>query len=490
MIHIGSDAEFRRAGEFLRQHYTETMLTAEFGVASIFDFHERKTGVALRSTLARLFFGGAAVSPKDMAAAIPDEILHDLMSLGLIETSAGQYTCPVLLYPIRGVLVASDRLASLLDTSGAGVPATGLPDPSAVPRDFVYLALTTRTKTFLESLPERPCDALLDIGAGSGAAALIASRYSKKCWASDISARSTLFATFNGRLNGITNFHAVEGSLYEPVTGLTFDRIVCHPPYDPSLTDLWTFCDGGYDGEFVLKGAIAGLGAHLRPGGQFYAQARGGDRKDHPLEQRMREWLGDAHTEFDIAIVVRDIVQPEEYAIGSVMTMSRRMEDYEAYMKRFKEFELERLVYCNMLIERKTEESDPLTLRRSLGKTCTSAELEWLIRSQRELPALRLEGCTPVMASGLQLLVRHHFESGELRPVEYLVGTTAPFSEDVSCPPWVARLVAACDGKHTSEQIYAYLREQGPIQPHEFEAALKRLIAIGAVERGAIATGA
>jgi hypothetical protein len=131
-----------------------------------------------------------------------------------------------------------------------------------------------------------------------------------------------------------------------------------------------------------------------------------------------------------------------------------------------------------------------LTLRRTMGKQCTSRELEWLMTSQRVLPTLRVQDCTPIMAPGLQLLVRHHFDSGELRPVEYLVGTTAPFAEDVACPSWVARLVAACDGKHTASQIYDHLRKEGPIQPHEFEAALKRLIGIGAIEPGAISAGA
>jgi hypothetical protein len=314
---------------------------------------------------------------------------------------------------------------------------------------------------------------------------LIASRYAGECWASDISARSTLFATFNARLNQAANLHVVEGSLYSPVDGCTFDRIVCHPPYDPTLQGAWTFCDGGYDGETVLRGAIQGLAGALRKGGQFYAQARGGDRKGRSFEHRIREWLGDAHEEFDIAVIVRDTVAPEEYAFASVMTMSKRMADFEAYMERFREIELERLAYCNMLIERKTAASDPLTLRRDIGERATWAELEWLLNSQRRLPELKMQDCLPVMTTKMELRVRHGFDSGQLRPLEYEIHTDAPFSDSVPCPSWVARLIAACDGKHSCDQIYEHLRSHESIQPNEFEAALKRLVAIGAIEPSA-----
>jgi SAM-dependent methyltransferase len=481
MLTIGSEFDFHIARDFLRENYSEAMLAAELGVPSVAEFLQREMGRPLRNTLARLFFGGVAIAPADLEAAIPEEARHALCALGLLEQNgAGGFVCPVLLYPVYGLLLVSDRMAG----------ADGMKNPASVPKDFVYLALTTPTKTFLRMLPETECDALLDVGAGSGIAALIASRYAKQCWATDIAERSTLFAEFNVCLNGIHNVYAVQGSLYEPVEGHTFDRIVCHPPYDPSLTSSWTFCDGGYDGEFVLRGVIEGLGRHLRPGGHFFSQARGGDRKGQSLEQRIREWLGDAHRDFNIALVVRDIVQPQEFAIGSVMTTSRRMEDYEEYLRRFREVELEQLAYCNIYIERKTDTSEPLTLRRNLGVQCTPAELSWLMTSQRTTPHLNLQQCMPVMTSGFELVVRHGFRDGQLTPLSYVLDVAAPFREQVQCPPWIARLVAACDGAHTMQQLFDHLRENESMTFEQFEAALKRLIVIGVVAPNAKGAGA
>jgi SAM-dependent methyltransferase len=475
MLRIGSDSEFQIAQGFLRESYSEEALAAELGVASVFDFQDRPEGHPVKNTLVKMFFGGASVASAELSPLVPADAMQALLSLGLVEEHDGGYLSPVLLYPMAGIMIASDRL----------VTPEGIQDPKAIPQDFVYLALTARTKSFLEMLPERPCDALLDVGSGSGAAAIIASKYAKECWASDISPRSTLFAHFNARLNGRTNVHAVEGSLYEPVAGRTFDRIVCHPPYDTTLRQSCSFCDGGYDGEFVLRGVVEGLPAHLRPGGQLYVQARGGDRNGKPFEQRIREWLGDAHREFDVVIVVRDIVRPEEFAFGSVMSVSKDMADYDQYMARFREIQLEKLVYCNILVERKREASEPLMLRKEMGEQVTPAELDWLLGSQRTLPSLPILDCTPTVADGVELHVRHSFRDGELTPLDYVIRISMPFKETVSCPEWVARLLAACDGKHTVREIYEKTRKHASMSPQEFEAALKRLMRVGAVDTGA-----
>jgi hypothetical protein len=204
----------------------------------------------------------------------------------------------------------------------------------------------------------------------------------------------------------------------------------------------------------------------------------------------MREWLGDAHRDFDIAIVVRDIVQPQEFAFGSIMTTTRRMDDYEEYLRRFREMGLEQLAYCNILIDRKTDASEPLTLRRNLGDQCTSAELNWLITSQRTVGSLNLQDCMPVMTPAFELHVRHAFRDGELTPLNYLLHVTAPFREELPCPSWIARLVAACDGAHTTQQVYDHLRQDESMTPEQFDAALKRLIVMGAIAPNAKSAGA
>src|SRR5439155_22250135 len=117
------------------------------------------------------------------------------------------------------------------------------------------------------------------------------------------------FADFNRRINGISNFVASAGDLYEPAGGLTFDRIVAHPPYVPVYRPQLIFDSGGQDGEQIVRRIIEGLPRYLRPGGRFTALTMGSDRgdsdqgrsdRDHPFEHRLREWLGSREAEFDV----------------------------------------------------------------------------------------------------------------------------------------------------------------------------------------------
>src|SRR5690606_29151931 len=146
-------------------------------------------------------------------------------------------------------------IASDLDS---GAPGASDPDSLEQP-DFVFSAITSLTGTFLSQLPDAPCERCLELCAGTGTAALAAAKQAGHVWATDLTARSTRFAEFNARLNNLQNVTAVQGDLYEPVLGLTFDRIVAHPPYVPATETQMVYRDGGEDGEQVIRGILQGL---------------------------------------------------------------------------------------------------------------------------------------------------------------------------------------------------------------------------------------
>src|ERR1035437_2091384 len=90
-------------------------------------------------------------------------------------------------------------------------------DPLPMTADAVYPAGIENTVAFMATLPETPCEALLDIGTGTGIAALDGARLARHAWGTDIAARSVQFAEFNRRLNGIENACVLMGDLYAPV---------------------------------------------------------------------------------------------------------------------------------------------------------------------------------------------------------------------------------------------------------------------------------
>jgi SAM-dependent methyltransferase len=470
MLDIGLPEDFQTVRRFLSEVYTEPELCPALGVTNLREF-DRMSAAQVDNTLARLFFIGSYVSEAQLKAAVPDAVVASMSSLGLLERDGSLYFSPVILYPTRGLQLVSDRFTK---------PSGEILNPD---RHFVYFALTPNTQNFLDMLPMRPCEAFLDVGTGNGAGALLCSRVSRKAWGSDIDPKSVHYARFNQALNGITNAEIVEGSLYEPVQALTFDRIAAHPPYDFSVSSNWTFADGGDDGEFVVRGIISGLPQMLRQGGQFYSLFRAADVQGTPLEQRIRGWLGPQQgSEFDIAVVTRSFASAEEYAITAAMTASRKLEDYEALIERFRSLHVERLAYSSVLIERKADAGRPITVRRQMGERCTSGDLEWLLEWERTAPSLDFAGLRLVAAPGLDVLTRHRMREGELRPVEYRLKIAAPFEEEMECPAWVAYLVSKCSGSRSTGELFELIRQTGPIQPSEFEAALRKLLAAGALQ--------
>ena len=172
----------------------------------------------------------------------------------------------------------------------------------------------------------------------SGAAALLLAKNCREVYATDIAPRCVLFTEFNRQLNGVDNISVREGDLYQPVADLKFDLITCHPPFDLSLTSRnYVYADGGKDGEVVSRAVIAGLPDMLKPGGQYIAAFRATDRVDAPIEARVREFLGERHAEFDVAVAVRSTVKPEEHAISASMLAKQNLDEYQMYMDLFNE---------------------------------------------------------------------------------------------------------------------------------------------------------
>ena len=114
---------------------------------------------------------------------------------------------PVLLYPVGGFLIASDRHNS--------------PDgsPFVPPADIVFPAIFAGTLQFLGLVPSGPMEAALDLCSGTGIAAMMMGRTAGRAVAADITARATHFAHFNRLLNDCPNVAIVQGDLYAPVAG-------------------------------------------------------------------------------------------------------------------------------------------------------------------------------------------------------------------------------------------------------------------------------
>jgi release factor glutamine methyltransferase len=117
-----------------------------------------------------------------------------------------------------------------------------------------------------------PGVSVLDLGTGSGHLAVVAALAGASATAIDISRRAVLSARLNALLNGV-RVTALQGDLFEPVTGRRFDVIVSNPPYlphpDESLPErgLARAIDAGPRGRAFIDRICARVGEHLTPGG-------------------------------------------------------------------------------------------------------------------------------------------------------------------------------------------------------------------------------
>src|ERR1035437_4959287 len=509
---LGRSGKFDELREFLRSAgYTEEFLRERFHLerAEQFELDRGKRAplpepASAADILTTLFLAGEFASLADAERLMGRDSVSLLSGMGLLAIDIAGDRChgTVALYPLADLHIASDRWSN---PDGA---------PFEAPSDTVAPASIPNTRLFLAHVPLGECGSFLDLCAGTGIAAILAARQgARAAWAGDIAERCTRFAEFNGRLNGVANYHPVTSDLYgslrscenngwqaeapaphvgqtlSSVNPVTFDRIVAHPPYVPALQPKWIFFSGGEDGEEITRRIIEGLPAHLNDRGVFLALTMGTDRADAPFESRIREWLGEGGRDFDIALIVRRIIEPHDFAARANPPTGRSREESGAWKKLFARLRVESLVYGFVAIQRRNGARQTFTVRRQASPVSPRAPWEWLLAwesaAKEDLPRLILErplhrGCDA------EFQVRHRLEGSAWTPQRYTLRTEWPFSMECDAHPWMANLISLCDGRATGRDQLRVLVENGVlprgIAEEEFARATAGLVSGGFIE--------
>lgn len=458
---MGTTAQFTALRGLLEEAtYTEAEICARQDQPSIYDFrtlHEGRPASTVRDThdlLVRFF-----MDSKPVAASRTRKLLGaymtTLLELGLLRhLPDGRLQATVLLYPTRGLYIVSDSFHARATGGVRGLRP-----------DIVYPAITGGTRHFIDAIPDSPCDDFLELCAGTGIAALVASPHVRHAWAADITERSTRFAAFNAALNGIDNVTAVRGDLYEPVAGRTFDRIVAHPPFVPASRPRFIYRDGGNDGEQITRRIIADLPDHLRPGGLFVCTCAATDRGDATLEERVRSMLGARASEFDIIVVTRSVTDREAYCAGQ--SARGRAREAKLLLRTFRALDVENLVLGTIAIVRHQRAANPMNVRRPVGGMTVGHAIEHVVRwdiAGRSPAALnQLLDLRPAISPH----VRRHIEQSATDDGWIL--EQCQFSTDRPFPITLAPTDSGPDlldhfgGRHTVRELARRLRSSGRI---------------------------
>jgi SAM-dependent methyltransferase len=456
-LKFGSDEHFAIVREFLRASgYDAQGICARLGVERLGMFEGLQPRTESWGTrdalnvLISLFALGERVSRQD-AAAIPVREMEALRGLGVVADFGETIYAPVAMGPVDDLFFVSDRWCS----------ADG--SKWTIEDDAVYPAITPNTLKFLDTVPLEECEALLDVGTGTGVGALIgAKRYARRAWGFDITERSARFTEFNCRLNGIANVTVGEGDLYAPAAEQTFDRIIAHPPYVPVLSHHWTFHDGGDDGELLTRRLVEGLPRYLRMGGMFHCYAMGSDR-EQPFEERAREWLGASEREFDVQIVVRNRMEPMQFAMQTVLKHDAG-QDLGKWKQLFDGYKVRELVFGTITITRFAEKRRAFTVRNVAGPRTGRAELERQRRLFGELGPSRVMEMRPKLVETVELVVHHVVEGGKFEASGYEARTAYPFVNRGDIAGWAAVFLGRCDGESTVRELLEGLKSDGYVK--------------------------
>lgn len=271
------------------------------------------------AVLGRLFVLGMPEPADALAAAVPRTGLAGLERLGLIvndpRDGAG------LVRPLAIV-----RPQSFVDDArapeGAGqwwvasdLDETAVDGP--LPEDHV-LGVGGASLTLAGLQLPTPATRVLDLGAGCGIQALRARRYADAVVATDISERALRFTRMNALLNDIDGIDTRDGSLFDPVRGEQFDRIVSNPPFvitprTPGVP-VYEYRDGGLVGDALVEAFVTGVGEHLEPGGTAQILGNWESRDGMPGLARFREWVDASPVPLDAWVIERETIDPLAYA--------------------------------------------------------------------------------------------------------------------------------------------------------------------------------
>lgn len=455
--------DMSRVGSLTNEQVSEASLTPQLGL------------------LIRLFLVLTLVQRSEVEDVLGRDAINSFLSLGLVgfdDSSNQAVYARVLVYPVAGLLIASDRHS--------------LPDGSSFdpPPDLVFPAIFGGTLEFLRLLPRTWKGTALDLCSGTGIAAFVLSRSGNPAFSSDITERAAMFARFNCALNNIDNVEVVSGDLYEAVADRSFGCIVAHPPYVPSLEEKEIWRDGGILGESLVKRIIEGLPQRLNPGGTFFCISLGIDTEKARFEDRVRSWLGASADRFDLVFSFKEEREPR-LVLQSLL--KKRPEWGADTLTRFEsEFQHEGVVnmplgaLCLRRLE-ETETRQPLTVRTKLSARTEGSDFEraFDFHKRRSRPDFleTLKLAKPRLSPALELKVTHVVHEGALVPADFVLEIDKPFDAKLRLEGWMASMLVRLDGETSLAQIYEEFRENDAI-PKEFALENFAVLVAGTLELG------
>ncbi len=199
------------------------------------------------------------------------------------------------------------------------------------------MGVASSTLTLANLTVRRHARLALDLGTGCGIQALLGAQHSDRVLAVDRNPRAVQLAAFNAKLNGISNVECLEGDLFEPVQGHTFDLVIANPPFVISPEMRYTYRDSGMEADQICRKIVRQAPEFVREGGYCQILCNWAEYTGQDWRERLSGWFEgtgcdvwvirsetrDAGTYASTWIRHTERAQPEQFA--------QRFEEWMAY---------------------------------------------------------------------------------------------------------------------------------------------------------------
>jgi hypothetical protein len=299
-------------------------------------------------------------------------------------------------------------------------------------------------------------------------------------------------ARFNARLNGLDHVECLEGDLFAPVEGRTFDLVVANPPFVVSPEKRYIYRDSGMPADEVCRKIVREAPDFLNAGGYCQILCNWVHTAGRDWRERLAGWF--EGTGCDVWVMRSETRDAATYASTWIEHTERGAT--ERFQERFEQWTD---YYAELGIE--AVSAGLITMRRSSGRST------WY--RAEDGPAKMLGPCGDTVVQGFalrdflaavpddaSLLAARLRVSGDARLQRRLEpgeGGWADVSTELcltrglafsgSVDPYVANLVGACDGRKPLGALLAETAAFLDKNPADLAPAVCRVVR-SLIERG------
>ncbi|WEK13163.1 MAG: methyltransferase [Candidatus Microbacterium phytovorans] len=410
------------------------------------------------AVLARLLFLGIPTALDLVDAALPACRGAGLVALGLATIDEGLVVPAALVRP-----------QDVADEAGAGhwwiasdldeAALTAQAHRGVLPTGHV-LGVGGASLTLAGLQLPAPVGRVLDIGTGCGIQALRARHHADEVVATDVSERALRFTELNALLNGVTGIQTRHGSLFEPVAGEEFERVVSNPPFviTPRVAGVpeYEYRDAGFSGDALVAAFVSQVGTVLAPGGVAQLLGNWEYRDDEDGLDRVRGWVAASPVALDAWVVERERLDPLAYAElwvrdgGTVAGTPEYESLVQAWLDDFAARGVTAVGFGYLLLHRPPSGTPTLAryeriaqpVAGALGPHLLAATSAWHRLSRLDDDAL---AASELVVAGDVTEARHHLP-GAADPSVIELRQGGGFARTIEVDPALAALVGACDG--------------------------------------------